>query len=455
VINSVFVDESRQNQYFRTCQKLIIIRIPNANPRTIMRSLNTSSIIYPSTCYVPSAAAAFVIAFCALLTPSFAVGQAQTQLNDEKSFSQINAELLANERAVNKLFSSIPIGFPRLQKQHMKDIDALRAKNVTLLTQLESAALRAFEQDPAKNPKAAQYVYSLMMKCLDGTSGKHNFNPQRALEIADMMLKSDMENDSIRFEEVAFQAFRASYALQDFGRAELMLKKIAARGTPILPQWSNALADAKQKWQRELMIRRLESNANDLPRVKFKTTEGDIVVELFENHAPQTVGNFISLVEKNFYNDLDFFIVRPGEFAKTGCQHGNGTGNPGYNIPCECFSDQIRHHFTGTLSMTTTGRNTGGSQFFITHQANPVFDGKHTAFGRVMEGMDVVYKLRMSDGVNAVGGEPSSILKATVIRKRNHVYAPSRVANKDTGNKVGASDTMRPLNASQGLTSGR
>ena len=411
-------------------------------------------------------------AICIVLTPCTSFGQVDlnsgsatpaattaaqlpAQSNDNKSFSQINSELLANERAVNKLFSSIPIGFPRLQKQHMKDIDALQAKNEVLKTQLEAAALKAFQVEPANNPMAARYVYSLLVHCLDGTGGNHIFDPQRGLEIADMMLKADLSNGNIRFEEVAFQAFRASYAIQDFSRAELMLKKIEDQGTPILPKYSKELADAKEKWQRELMIRRLESNANDLPRVKLETSEGDILVELFENHAPHTVGNFISLVEKNFYNELEFFIVRPGEFAKTGCQHNNGTGDPGYNIPCECFSEQIRHHFTGTLSMSTTKRNTGGSQFFITHQPNPIFDGRHTAFGRVVQGMDVVYKLRMSNGINAVNGEPSSILKATVIRKRNHAYAPSRVANKDTSKKVGATDGGLLPNAVQGLTSGR
>jgi len=381
--------------------------------------------------------------------------QESSQEVDDMSFSQINAKLQANERQVNKLFSSIPIGFPELQNQHMQQINELRKINKELKKQLEDAALTSFQSDPANNPRAAQHVYNLLLQNLDGTNSKYVYNPQRALEIADMMLKTGLEDSPIRYEEVAFQAFRASFAIQDFGRAEVMLKKIEERGVPVRPQFAKHLAEAIEKWQRELMIRRLESNADDLPRVKLETTEGDIVVELFENHAPQTVGNFISLVEKNFYNDLSFFLVRPGEFAKTGCQNGNGSGDPGYNIPCECYTDQIRHHFTGTLSMSTTGRNTGGSQFFITHQRNPVFDGKHTAFGRVIDGMDVVYKLRIADGFNKVGQEPSSIIKATVIRKRNHDYTPSRVANKDTINKVGVSQPRsRPSNTVSNLSPG-
>ncbi len=138
------------------------------------------------------------------------------------------------------------------------------------------------------------------------------------------------------------------------------------------------------------MIRRLEATADDLPRVKIETTEGDIIVELFENHAPQTVGNFISLVEKKYYDKLAFFQVLPGVSATTGCQYDNGTGDAGYRIPCECYGEEIRHHFTGTLSMANNGRDTGGSQFFITHQRNPIWDGRFTAFGRVIEGMDVV-----------------------------------------------------------------
>lgn len=397
------------------------------------------------TCRFLAAAIFFMFACSTIHAQDVALqDEAPATLNgNDKTFAQIRSDLLVNEKEINNLFSSIPIGFPKLQAEHMKLIDALRETNQTLTSQLESAAIKAFQAAPANSPQASQHVYSLLMQNLDGTNVKYHYNPQRALEIADMMLKTGLKNSPIRYEEVAYQAFRASFAIQDFGRAELMIKKIEERGFPIQAKLTKRLADAKTKWQRELMIRRTEDSANDLPRVKLETTEGEIVVELFENQAPQTVGNFISLVEKNFYNELKFFIVRPGEFAKTGCQNANGTGNPGYSIPCECNGEEIRHHFTGTLSMTTTGRDTGGSQFFITHQRDPSFDGKHTAFGRVIEGMDVVYKLRIADGLNDIGSEPSEIIKATVIRKRDHEYTPTRLANGDASNKVGDSSGTR------------
>jgi cyclophilin family peptidyl-prolyl cis-trans isomerase len=187
------------------------------------------------------------------------------------------------------------------------------------------------------------------------------------------------------------------------------------------------------------MIRRLESSTDDLPRVKFETSAGEIVFELFENHAPQTVGNFLSLVEKHFYDDLAFFRVLPGEFAQTGCGNDDGTGNPGYRIPCECDREQIRHHFAGTLSMVNNGRDTGGSQFRIMHQPSGQYDGKNTAFGRVIEGMDAVYRLKRIDKTKydtTVTSEPVKIIKATVLRKRSHDYPFSRIANNQQDNGV-------------------
>ena len=112
----------------------------------------------------------------------------------------------------------------------------------------------------------------------------------------------------------------------------------------------------------------------------MKTSEGDIEIELFENEAPNTVLNFITLVDKGFYNGLKFHRVLPGFMAQGGDPKGDGTGGPGYTIPCECYQPDHRLHFRGSLSMAHAGRDTGGSQFFLTFVPTQHLDGMHTGF---------------------------------------------------------------------------
>ena len=136
-------------------------------------------------------------------------------------------------------------------------------------------------------------------------------------------------------------------------------------------------------WKREQELRQKEAAADDLPRVKLTTTKGDIVLELFENEAPETVGNFINLVEKGFYKDLTFHRVIAGFMAQGGCPEGDGTGGPGYSIYDECGKPDARMHFRGSISMAKTNApNSGGSQFFICFRPTPNLNGIHTVFGR-------------------------------------------------------------------------
>ena len=121
----------------------------------------------------------------------------------------------------------------------------------------------------------------------------------------------------------------------------------------------------------------------------FETSMGTFKVELFEDKAPRTAQNFISLVNKGFYNGLIFHRVIDGFMIQGGDPKGNGTGGPGYVIPDE-FHKDLKHTGAGILSMANAGPNSGGSQFFITLDATPWLDGKHAIFGKVVEGLDVV-----------------------------------------------------------------
>jgi len=133
----------------------------------------------------------------------------------------------------------------------------------------------------------------------------------------------------------------------------------------------------------------------------FDTDKGTIRVELFEQQTPKTVGNFETLCEKNFYDGLKFHRVIPNFMIQGGCPQGTGTGGPGYKFEDE-FDPALRHDGPGVLSMANAGPNTNGSQFFITHVACPHLDGKHTVFGKVIEGQEVVDSIEQGDEMKTV-----------------------------------------------------
>jgi len=222
----------------------------------------------------------------------------------------------------------------------------------------------------------------------------------------------------------------AAFCSNDFDRAETLFKRAQdAGGLSENGRKVQGLIDEyKVYWAIEKELRDKETAADDLPRVKVTTNRGELIVELLENEAPDTVGNFINLIEsKQFYDGLDFHRVLPGFMAQGGCPQGNGSGGPGYTIKCETDAENHRIHFRGSLSMAHAGKDTGGSQFFLTFVPAAHLNGKHTVFGRVIEGMDVLAKLKRIDPEQQ---DPSTkrdtIIKIEVLRKRNHEYKSNK-----------------------------
>jgi len=150
------------------------------------------------------------------------------------------------------------------------------------------------------------------------------------------------------------------------------------------------------------------------PTVTFRTTLGDVRIEVYRDRAPKTAENFLNLNRKGFYTGLTFHRVIPGFMIQSGCPKGDGTGGPGYSIPDE-FSASLRHDGPGVLSMANAGPNSGGSQFFITLAATPWLDGKHAVFGRVRSGQETVEKIAAvpRDG-NDRPRSPVRIVEATI-----------------------------------------
>ncbi len=128
--------------------------------------------------------------------------------------------------------------------------------------------------------------------------------------------------------------------------------------------------------------------------------KGNIVIELFADKAPNTVNNFVFLAREGFYDGVTFHRVIPDFMAQGGDPTGTGSGGPGYKFADE-FHPSLKHNGPGILSMANAGRNTNGSQFFITYVATAWLDGKHSVFGRVIKGMDVLKAIAPRDPATA------------------------------------------------------
>ncbi len=135
--------------------------------------------------------------------------------------------------------------------------------------------------------------------------------------------------------------------------------------------------------------------------VEIATNRGTIKLQLHDDKAPKTVANFEKLVGQGFYNSLKFHRVLPDFMIQTGCPQGTGTGGPGYTFEDEFHAD-LKHAGPGVLSMANSGPGTNGSQFFITHVPTPWLDGKHSVFGKVLSGQDVVDAVQQGDVMESV-----------------------------------------------------
>ena len=230
--------------------------------------------------------------------------------------------------------------------------------------------------------------------------------------------------------------YRNYYLLNDFDTAEIELKK-AAKATPerVGQRVIEDLKRVQEIWQQESEQRKQDAE-NENPRVQIEMDCGTMVVELFEDQVPNTVANFINLVEDGFYNGLLFYQVNPKDVAITGSPSNDGQGGPGYFTKTEAGVENARHHFTGVLSMLANpdGQATHGSRFLITKQPHLEYDGRITPFGRIVEGLENLYKINVINLAAARtiedGTRPTQIIRMTVLRKRDHEY----IAEKATAN---------------------
>lgn len=267
-------------------------------------------------------------------------------------------------------------------------------------------------------------IYDLFMENSDFDRYEHNW------ELAQYLIEVGFEDKK---KEIYAVLGRNALALNDFETARKFYEKaVAIQVFPEAEQKTGVvLMDAEKKWPVEEAARKQDAEKGDLPRVEFETTKGKFVMELFEDEAPNTVGNFIHLVEKGFYDNLLFHRVEKHLVVQTGCPNQDGTGGPGYSIQGESGRPNSRNHFRGSVGMALAGddANSGGSQFYICLVPVNFLDGRFTVFGRIVEGMDTVENInRVNLSEKEEEGEPKlvpeQVLSAKVLRKRNHEYVP-------------------------------
>jgi cyclophilin family peptidyl-prolyl cis-trans isomerase len=311
------------------------------------------------------------------------------------------------------------------------DVDKRFEDAAVFSAKLQAAAEKAYLADD-KNQKMANLLFIMALAHL------RNDNYEEALRLADLLIEHKIEAPDLLSQAHRIAA-SAAFTTMKLDDAKKHIEAVAA-GKEIAEESLFNLLGAiefyKPLWEQEQKLRAAEEKAEEpLPRVKLHTSQGDIVVELFENEAPNTVANFISLVEKGFYDGTQFHRVLPGFVAQGGdplskdpVKYGGqiGQGGPTYTIECECVKPEHRKHFRGSLSMAHSGRNTGGSQFFLTFAPTVGLDGNHTVFGRIVEGMDILAKIHRVDPEQGGSLNLDTIIKAEVVRKRNHPYEPKK-----------------------------
>ncbi len=215
--------------------------------------------------------------------------------------------------------------------------------------------------------------------------------------------------------EYRFEMANANFYVQRFDSALTILDELRKN-----PQWKSktqrlyqSITETKKNWADELEYQKKDKN---LPRVEMQTSKGRIVIELFEDDAPNGVANFISLVEKKYYDGQKFHRVIPNFMAQGGDINSkndnpadDGQGGPGYTIKTDLNK---RKHFRGSFSYANAGLNTDGSQFFLCVIPTTWLDGRHAVFGRIIEGQSVADSLVKND----------ELTKVKILYKRNHSY---------------------------------
>ena len=362
-------------------------------------------------------------------------GSASNQGSDTKEvvdpafeqFVKSIQELSDNEKKVKGLVISMPIGFKAQQDAQKAKIAELKKRNQQILNELYPLAIESFEKNPNTQQPVTNYLINQLQLQLAGQNYIISpFNP-----IASNRLYQKLVDGGVESPVLDLLGYRINYVLHDFEASRVLLIEAAKKGQNAGQPAMEDLRTITGQWNRELQFREMDAKSNN-PRVKIEMDGGDMVLELFEDQAPNIVANFISLAESGYYDGLAFYKVGKTEVAISGSPTNDGKGGPDYRIKCECDGENIRHHFTGVISHYPLSKDNGSARFLITKQPQHNLNGKTTVFGRIVEGLENLYKIKIVDRAtrnNLSPQQPSIINKITVLRKRDHEYTPEKISS--------------------------
>ena len=393
----------------------------------------------------------YIIPFAEEVTSQYARSEQEATALGPKNKAYMDA--FTEYRELAKKLTAMKIEYQDARPERQQEIDAqysgLFKQGLELHKKSIELALDAHDETPNRNPAVIDLLYSTVA---------YEFNRENYEEPARIFKRlsaSGIDKGAEQF--YAFSGLSAVMSM-DYDEAEEWLTKAGESGDldRLFRGWAQSktgnelartmqnqlrmMGSTKEAWAKEQEIRKAEAEAGErdsakkLPRVELITSKGRIVLELFENEAPNTVANFISLVERGFYNGTVFHRVLSNFMAQGGDPTGTGRGGPGYVIDCECGNrfPQARQHFRGSISMANAGPNTNGSQFFLTFAPTSFLDGRHTVFGRIVEGIEVLANIQRIDPDDREGVIPEldKIIEAKVLNKRDHAYEVKRNAGR-------------------------
>ncbi|MFT5301872.1 MAG: cyclophilin family peptidyl-prolyl cis-trans isomerase [Mariniblastus sp.] len=292
---------------------------------------------------------------------------------------------------------------------------------------VQQAALAYFLAAPEPNIQATEIVYSFHAGLIDAGQIGACYRATKKL----IKIRPGDEKITLTMGQVSILA-------NDFDAAAAYVAgnqlKIAEFPIPSGPLYQ-FLDSLQKKYERELKFQAEDAKQGSLPRAIIETNKGQIVIELFENQAPQTVANFVSLAQAGFYDQVMFHHVIKNVIAHTGIMTARGAKQLRYTIYDESHLPAARHHFRGSVSMhlNSPKKNQGTSEFRIMLVPGPPMDGTNTVFGRVISGMDVADRLQPTfeftdEGEEFIQGTfPDTIKSITLVGLRDHEYKPTPV----------------------------
>lgn len=345
-----------------------------------------------------------------------------------KAAEELRVHLKAMRRIVVGHHTNIKVSRDAKLDEWLAQVDTSHAAH----RDYRQAAVAIYRKDPVQY---ANFGHLLFYMLKTGVESDH-FDGMA--EIGKLL----MDNNYPRPETAMLAGF-ACFAENDFDTAEKYMRANNASNANGPSQALASIGALKALWEREKSLREKEADLN-LPRVKVVTTKGTIVIELFENEAPEAVANFIYLTENRFYNGRPIFRVEEHFVAQMGCERGDGTGNPGYTIRGEMKNQGARGHFRGSVGVALssdpqTGEidyDSGSAQFYFSFLPTPQMNGDYCVIGRIVEGMEVLgdfTRIRLGDKEwmkEHPGLIPDVMVRAEVLRKGDRQYKPTPIKGR-------------------------